>query len=77
MLSGDQIIERIEAAFMPYECGAVIDDYGAKIKFQIRENPDSVILTFEELNVRDLNTEENLSRFIARVKDEVAARIDE
>ena len=74
MLSNDQIITQVEAAFEPLRCVAEIWDYGEKLRFKIFDINGNDLHEVKYIVLRDVRNSVNLNIVVENARDKISNR---
>ena len=74
MLTNQQIVSAIQAAFSPLRCAAEIWDYEKKLRLQVFDSNDKTVVTFPEQVLGAVRDVESLRAFLEMVRAQVQAK---
>ena len=70
-LTNDDIVARIQQAFRPLRCVAVIWDYDAKLRFKVFDPQDRGVIEVPSVVLRDIREWQNLKSLLNQARVEV------
>jgi hypothetical protein len=73
MMTDQQILSAVQAAFSPLRCTADIWDYGQKLRFRVFDSKNKTVLTYPTQVLGAIREVESLRAFLEMVRAQVQA----
>jgi hypothetical protein len=71
MLTSEEILDKVQRAFAPFQVVAELQDYHRQLGFRVYDVDNEVIDTFEGSLIQDLKTPANLKQLILAARTAV------
>jgi hypothetical protein len=71
MMTDQQIVSAVQAAFSPLRCTAEIWDYGKKLRLRVFDANDKIIITYPKQVLDAIRNVESLRAFLEMVRAQV------
>ena len=74
MMTDQQILTAVQAAFLPLRCTAEIWDCGQKLRFQVSDSQGRTVVTYPKQVLGGIRDVESLRAFLEMVRAQVQAK---